>query len=155
MQQPGFEFAARDAGYTANDGTAKLTLDIAEAYPIEAKIDRWQRTVALERGIQVSIEDEYELSDAAGEITLGLVTPCAVDISEEGVVHFVQRPILDGRVSGAGALHYNAGVFSAGVQTIPLTDERMGGIWGSELYYVVLTAKEPAQQGVWTFRVTK
>ncbi len=155
MQQPGFEFAARDVGYDANDGTAKLTLDIAEAYPVEAKIDTWQRTVALERGIQVTIEDEYDLSKAAGEITLGLVTPCAVDISKAGVVRFVQRPIVDGRVSGAGALHYDAGVFNADVETVPLTDERMGGTWGSELYHVILTAKDPAEHGVWTFRVTK
>ncbi|MEZ4636721.1 MAG: heparinase II/III family protein [Caldilineaceae bacterium] len=155
MQDPGYDFAASDVSYRADDGTAELTLDIAAAYPAAAKIESWQRRVALERGIQVTVEDTYALSAAADEITACLVTPCAVDVSEPGVVRFGERPILDGRVSGVGQFHYDAGVFSAAVETVPLTDERMGGTWGSELYRVVLTAKNPAQRGVWRFRVTK
>jgi len=155
MQAPGYDFAARDVNYRADDGTAEMTLNIAAAYPADAKISSWQRRVALERGIQVTVEDTYALSAAADEITVCLVTPCAVDVSEPGVVRFGERPILDGRVSGAGNVHYDAGVFSASIETVPLTDERMGGTWGQEIYRVVLTAKNPAQQGVWVFRVTK
>ncbi|MBI1298678.1 heparinase [bacterium] len=155
MQAPGYDFAASDVRYDVNDGTAKVSLDIANAYPADAKIESWKRTVALERGIQVTVEDSYALNAPADEITVSLVTPCAVDVSEAGVVHFGERPILDGRVSGVGQVHYDAGVFSAAVETVPLTDERMGGTWGEELYRVVLTAKNPAQSGVWMFRVTK
>lgn len=155
MQDPGFEFAARDVGYKATNGSAQMTLNLAEAYPIESKIDFWERTISLQRGQQVTIQDEFSLSKAVGEVSMSLVTPCVVDVSEAGVVRLGERAILNGRVSGAGTVHYDAAVFSASVETIPLTDERMGGTWGTELYRVVLTAKSPAKSGTWMFRVTR
>lgn len=155
MQAPGRSFAASDVSYSANDSGAEFSVEIAGSYPPEAKIASWKRSVRLERGEGVTVEDEYALSQPAQEITVGLVTPCAVDVSEPGVVTFNERAILDGRVSAAGQVAYDPAVFRAAVETIPLTDERMGGTWGTELYRVVLTAKNPAQTGMWRYRVTR
>ena len=155
MQDPGFEFAASDVDYKVNPGGAQMTLNLVEAYPIESKIDFWERTVRLDRGQQVTVQDEFSLSKAAGEISMSLITPCAVDLSEAGVVRLGERAILNGRVSGVGMVHYDAAVFSASIESVPLTDKRMGGTWGSEIYRVVLTAKSPAKSGTWTFRVTR
>lgn len=154
MQAPGREFGAGSFHYEANNTFAEFSLDIAGSYPPEAKIDSWVRTLRLTRGEAVTVEDEYALSAQAQEIVVGLVTPCAVDISEPGLVKLGERAILDGRVSAAGQVEYDAEVFSAAVETIPLTDERMGGTWGAELFRVVLTAQNPARSGVWRYRVT-
>ena len=154
MQAPGFDFAAADVAYRADEAGAALSLDIAGSYPPEAKIAAWKRRVRLERGAGVIVQDNYALTEPAREVTVSLVTPCAVDVSEPGVVKLSERPILDGRISAAGQVEYDATVFIATVETIPLTDERMGGTWGAELYRVVLTAANPAQNGVWRYRVT-
>ncbi|MBI3957832.1 MAG: heparinase II/III family protein [Chloroflexi bacterium] len=154
MQSPGVSFAAADVDYQADDAAAELSLEIAGSYPAEAKIAAWRRSVRLERGAGVTIRDDYALTAPAGEVTVSLVTPCAVDVSQLGIVSLRERATLDGRVSGVGQVEYDPAVFTAVVETIPLTDERMGGTWGTELYRVVLTAKNPAQKGTWTYRVT-
>lgn len=154
MQAPGRDFGAGSFNYRADKIAATFSLDIAGSYPPEAKIGSWKRTVRLARGEAVTVEDEYALTAPAQEIVVGLVTPCAVDISRAGVVKLSERAILDGRVSAAGQVEYDASVFSAAVETISLTDERMGGTWGEELYRVVLTAKHPAQTGTWRYRVS-
>lgn len=155
MQQPGLEYAARTVDYQASEENAQLSLDIAAAYPLEAKITQWTRTVQLARGAQVTITDEYALSETANEIIVSVVTPCTVDLSQTGVVRFGERTILEERVSGAGALSYDAGTFTASTETIPITDERLGGTWGESLTRVVLKAAKPKQQDRWQFSVTR
>lgn len=154
MQSPGSDFAASDVSYSSDGTTAQLSLEMAGSYPPAAKISAWKRTARLERGVGVTIRDEYALAGSAKEVTACLVTPCAVDISQPGLVKLSERAILDGRVSASGQVEYDATVFTAAVETVTLTDERMGGTWGSELYRVVLTATNPSQTGMWTYRVS-
>lgn len=154
QQAPGAEYTAQDVGYEADDEAAQLSLDIAHAYPAEAGIQQWKRTVRLDRGEQVIVIDEYAFSKPVDEVVVSVVTPCAVDLSEPGVVGFQARAILDGRVSGSGRLVYDADTFTASTEIIPIGDERMGGAWGQEIYRVVLTAAAPAQQDRWVFTVT-
>lgn len=154
MQSPGIEFAAAEVAYWADDAVAELSLEMAGSYPPAAKISAWKRTLRLERGVAVTISDEYALLAEAAEVTVSLITPCAVDISRPGIVQLSERAILDGRVSASGQVEYDATVFRATVETVTLTDERMGGTWGAELYRVVLTAQSPAQRGTWTYRVS-
>lgn len=155
MQAPGNEFRAREAAYAADESSATFSLDIAPAYPPQANLRRWVRTVELDRSVGVSVQDAYELAQPAGEIVLSLITPCAVDLSEAGVIRLGQRAIRDGRVSAAGQVTYDADTFGAAVETIPISDARLGGTWGAELYRVVLTATQPAQSATWQFHVAR
>lgn len=154
MQSPGIEYAASDVSYRADDAVAELSLEMAGSYPPAAKISAWRRTARLERGVGVTISDEYALIADAAEVTVSLITPCAVEISQPGIVKLGERAILDGRVSASGQVAYDATLFTAAVETVKLTDERMGGTWGSELYRVVLTATNPSQKGTWTYRIS-
>lgn len=154
MQSPGLEYAAADVDYQADDTAVELSLEIGASYPPVAKIASWRRSVRLERGAGVTIRDDYALSAPAGEVTVCLVTPCAVDLSQPGIICLRERAILNGRVSTAGEVEYNPAIFTAAVETVTLTDERMGGTWGEEIYRVVLTAANPSQKGMWTYRVT-
>ncbi len=65
-----------------------------------------------------------------------------------------ERAILDGRLSTSGQVASDPAIFAASVETIALTDERMGGTRGSELYRVVLTAISPGRKGTWIYRVS-
>jgi len=153
MQSPGEQYAAQDVACRMDDAQAEFSLDIAGSYPPAAKIASWRRSVRLDRGVAVTISDDYALREPAAEVTVSLVTPCAVDVSQPGVVQLSERPILAGRVSASGQVAYDPTIFRATVETVTLTDERMGGTWGTELYRVVLTAKNPAQRGTWTYQV--
>ena len=82
MQAPGEEFAARDVSCRTEGDLTTLSLDIAGAYPPEANLERWQRTVTLQRQDAVEVTESYELSQPVEEITLSFLTPCAVDSAQ-------------------------------------------------------------------------
>ncbi len=153
MQDPGRQHAARDATYEMNDASASLTLDIIDAYPASSTIQRWQRTITLNRGQDVVITDAYALSEAPGEIVLSLITPCGVDLSRPGKIVLSEAEFNGGYRTSSGSVTYDADIFTASSEFISITDERMSGIWGESLVRVVLTAAAPPAHGEWNFRV--
>jgi hypothetical protein len=152
QQEPGAQFKASDVVQHDDGQQAQLSLDIAAAYPPAARLKQWRRTVTLHRKQAVEVVDQYELNQPANEITLSIVTPAAVRL-EPGLIYFDKRAFLPDRVSGAGALHYPAEVFTLSSEEIPITDERLGGIWGESLTRVVLRAEQPPLQTTWRFRL--
>ncbi|MBN1138250.1 MAG: heparinase II/III family protein [Anaerolineae bacterium] len=153
QQAPGRSFTARDVDYIADGSTACFSLDIAGAYPPEAKLESWRRTIALRRGQEVEIVDVYELEEPAAEISLSLLTPCTVCLGAPGQVILSEAPLPNERRAGGGVLSYDAERFALTTETIAISDDRLGGVWGEGLTRLVFTARNPAQQDTWTFRV--
>lgn len=152
QQLPGRQFQASEVTHAQSDAKSTLSLNIASAYPPGANIERWVRTVTLNRGEDVQIRDEYALTEPVDEIVLSIVTPCAVELGEAGIIRFGERETVPGRRSGTGQLRYPAELFRATTETIPITDERMGGTWGQSITRVVLRAEQPSQRGSWDFQ---
>lgn len=144
-QAPGVEFAARAVeGETAADH-AQLALDIAGAYPPEAGIVTWRRTLRLDRGpsAHITLRDAYELAAPPRSLALHLMARAAVDAGMPGVLRCTgtKRQLL---------VHYDAAQFEAAVERIAIADARLGPVWGEAVYRVILTARAPAPTGVWT-----
>ena len=81
------------------------------------------------------------------------MTPCAVDLDTPGEVFLSEAPILDERRSGAGRVTYDAGKLSVSAEEVAITDERMGGVWGSHLTRLEFRAENPPQQDTWVLTV--
>ncbi len=151
MQQPGREFAAGDIRYNADDNTASLSLELAGAYPADAGIESWRRTLALQRGKEVRIEDDFALAKRDGELMMSLITPCRVYPGDAGVI------LLEGDNEGES---FSVGVRYAKklrleVETIELDDSRLRASWGDKLYRITLHAgPDSPQKDKWTIRVT-
>jgi len=144
MQSPGRQFAASAVACTQNDSASELSMDLAGAYPKEANVRSWKRTLRLDRGRnRIEITDEYSLTQSAPEITLTLMTPCRVD-QQPGSLRFENRA----RISYDPAL-------SPSVEEIKIDDSRLHKVWGDRLYRVLLRAVNPPQQGKWTLTVTQ
>jgi hypothetical protein len=148
-QSPGEEFAARDVVYSTDDREVQLTLDLAGAYPPEAGLKRWQRTIRLNRGQSVEIEDGYELDHQPSSLTLSLLTPSSVTFDRPGEIWFAPSELPDGRRSAAGLVYYDAAKLRPNVEAIDINDTRMINVWGRRLYRVLLTAAQPLQQDTW------
>jgi hypothetical protein len=156
MQQAGAERAARDIAFTSDPAAVRFSLDIADAYPPEAHLTSWVRTLDLDRGRDLRITETYRLSQPAQEITLSLMTPCEVVPEGPGVLALKQTPLAEGRVSGSARLHYDADRLKASTETISLeAGERLKNVWGKRLCRIVLRAQDPPQQDTWTLRVTR
>lgn len=85
-QHVGVEYAARNAKFSSDDKQLIYSLDIAKAYPAEAKVDFWNRTYTLNRGKSLVIQDRYKLTEVKGENYLNFLTCCKASILKPGVV---------------------------------------------------------------------
>jgi len=150
MQSPGRRFAATDVHYHADDRAAELHLNLAGAYPPEAHLAFWNRTVRLDRaGNSIEIVDDYRLTQAAKVITLTLMTPCTANVSNPGEIRLAM-------ISGAPVrVAYDGSVFHAAVETIPINDEELRHSWGERLYRITLRADAPPLQSKWSLRITR
>jgi hypothetical protein len=153
QQAPGEEFAAHDVRYVATNDQAELVLDVAGAYPPEAGLKRWLRTIRLNRGQSVTVEDAYELDHTPKNLLLNLLTVCAVSLDTVGVIRLSAADLPDGRCAGSGVIRYDAKHFAPSVETIPITDERMSKVWGDQLWRILLTANNPQQQDTWKLEI--
>lgn len=153
MQSPGGRFAARDVRYEADDDHAQLKLDIAGAYPKEAGLKSWVRTIRLDRGKDVAITEDYSLEKPAAEITLSLVTPCKVSEPEPG--RLLLETADGGEPSVAVQVVYDGGKLKPVLETVSVEDGRLRAVWPEQLTRILLKAERPAMQDTWTVKVER
>ncbi len=142
MQGAGRQFEATQVKYTADDRAAQLDLEIAKAWPKEAGLRSWKRQLRLDRTTrELTVTDAWELSKAAPEITLTLMSAV--------------KPVLGETVRlGDAVVHYDRAAFTASVEEVKLTDSRLKGSWGDAVWRVLLRAGKPGMSGKWVMRVT-
>ena len=149
MQSAGRQFAAHDAEYKTSDAAVELALNIERAYPPEARIREWRRTLRLDRQVpHIEILDRYKLDQPARKIELTLMTPCRVTPTATGEI------TLSGGLMKSGTVRvlHNA-VLQTEVDEIPITDANLLRVWGARLYRVRLVAAEPPLEGAYQVRV--
>jgi len=146
QQVPGHTRAAAGTHYEMDDSVARLRLDIAPAYPQEARLSRWNRTCELRRGGQaaVLVRDCFELAQAI-PVTLSLMTPREPTLEGDGTLRL--RGDTDVIVT------YDADALEAAVESIDIADERLQPAWGGRLYRVLLKSRGPVDSGDWELRV--
>ena len=164
-QHAGAGFRARDVAYQADAGGAGMALEIGAAYPPEAGIAAWRRTVRLVRGEAAEVKAASGASRACGT-TLRAVVEVEDDFrltsaTEDVCVHLLtaEEPVVagPGRIEvGSGALRavigFDGEALAAAVEPLPLEDGRLRGVWGERLWRVTLRAQHAVAAGLW--RVT-
>lgn len=138
MQAAGRQYEAREVSFHASDASAEFVAEIAAAYPKEAGVQKWQRSVRLDRGANaVVVTDRYALHAAGGKIEMSLMTPCSV--RQDGANAIV---LSGGFLGGKGGVRIAiAAATSPAIRTeeIPITDSRLHSSWGNRLYRTVLS----------------
>lgn len=157
MQAPGIEFAASDVTRATNDAGTTVSLDIGGTYPKEAHLKTWKRTVSFKRGKEVRVEDRYRLTQPGESVTLNFVTPCSVDLTENGRILLGEREMPPARrrgrtndaaprSTGSAEVLFDATKLIPSVEEITIEDRRMKRSWGA-LSRVVLSVKAPGTEG--------
>ena len=115
-QQDGKAFGAKVVSHQ----NGKLTLDIAGAYPQEAAVKSWKRTVTATKS-GVSVTEDFELDAYKAPTRLILMTT-----NRDALKH----------------ISYNANQLEAVIEDISnQLDPLLQGMWGKEMYRIVLTVK--------------
>lgn len=123
----------------------RFSVDIAGAYPSEAKIKEWKRSYQV-KGNRLDIRAQFELTEASQPNQVNFLTWGDVQL-EEGQVTI--------QVNGQKAvLKFDGKAFEAKKESIALTDPRLSNVWGKEIYRISLTAKQVADKGDYRFTVS-
>jgi hypothetical protein len=154
QQADGGKYAAKDVVYQVDDHTASLTLDIAGAYPEEAGVSKWIRSVTLNRSENIIITESYELKEIKGDTIINFLTPCKVILSDRQIV-LKAIEISEGRMSGNAQIHYDGNKLSPSVEEVKVEDNGLKRIWGDRLTRIMLKAKNSLQKDTLKLLITK
>lgn len=150
MQMAGREFAASDVSYRAGDRAAEFSLDIAKAYPREAGLKSWKRTLRLDRERnEITVGDSYAFLRSPGRITLTLMTPCRVSEPSKGELLLAS----DGSRWGSVKVLYDASALAAAIEEVRIEDRRLQSVWGDRIYRILLKAEKPPATANWAARI--
>jgi hypothetical protein len=138
MQQDGRTYQARDVAYEAGGRRARLSMDLAGAYPDAARVESWDRTITLERGRRVVLSEAYRLSDFAEPFSLNFLSPLTPGLDKDGRIRLHDPENPD---SGVYYLIYDAGRFEPTFEAVQIDDARMSGNWGQAVYRIALVSK--------------
>ena len=121
-QKDGKQYAVKVISHKAG----QLCLNIADAYPPEAAVKSWKRTVKANKNA-ITITEDYELSEYRQPTRLMLIT-----LDPEALHH----------------IHFDANQLSASVEDISnLLDPLLQGMWGKQMYRIILTIKSTKTNG--------
>jgi hypothetical protein len=150
MQQDGRAYEARDVAYEAGGRRARLSMDLAGAYPDAARVESWDRTITLERGRRVVLSEAYRLSDFAEPFCLNFLSPLTPGLDKDGRIRLHDPENPD---SGVYYLIYDAGRFEPTFEAVQIDDARMSGNWGQAVYRIALVSKGQRLEDRFEFRV--
>jgi hypothetical protein len=146
MQHNGVEFQATDRKCSTDDERATVSFNIATAYPKEAGIKSWIRTVTLDRvRNRVVVEEDFELANSV-PITLSVMTPRIPTAGGQGSINMALAS-GDGK---AAKLKFDGAALSPDIEKIALTDVHLREDWGEQIYRILLKS-QPVAKGKWSY----
>jgi hypothetical protein len=109
----------------------------------------WVRKLIYTRGKDIHIVDRFELGKTPESLSLSLMTASRVDLTSPGIIRFEPSNLPGRRSAGSGRIQYDAGRFTVELEVVPIHDERMSPVWGSQVQRIVLHDRKPASSGSW------
>jgi len=154
QQKVGRGFEASEVKYKINTRWARMSMDLKKAYPLEANIDSWVRTIQLNRNKNVVLTDKYSLSSSTINNDFSLITPCAVTITEPGEI---KLNLLEKEKARTIYINYDASLFSVKQEQINMEGEentRLRQVWSNGLTRIILTEKKSLTKATWKFLIS-
>lgn len=149
-QQPGKAFRASECRVDTDDTTIGFSLELKNAYPEDAGILQWQRSVVCHaddgNGGKVVLRERYELAHAGTGVVLFLMTPWEPRHGETtGAGGFLVLETGSGR---RFVIEYPSNM-QASWEDISLKDSRLNPVWGERLYRISLSVETSGNGGGW------
>jgi len=152
-QPPGRRYEATDLSYKQGKTFTQFSLDISKAYPQEAGIVSFKRTIRLNRTKNVQVEDLVHLKQAIG-LTQHLMTCYPSEVTKPGelVIHY--KPA--GGNARDFAIRYNKDQLQVSVEKVVLDDPEDEGIitkWGDTIYRINFKSTHPRTSDKISFNI--
>ena len=152
-QNAGREFEARSVVATINDQQAILKMDLAAAYPKEAGMQQWERSVQLDRNKnQILLSDAYTAQQKLTSLQQVFMTIAEVDLSKPGLI------VLKGNGNTQLQLDYDSKQWTASAELTSTEGMEYNSFktkWDGKLVTrILLTAKNLKQSGAHSFKIS-
>lgn len=152
-QPPGAAFKATNVSYKQGKTFSELSLDISKSYHEKAGVNSWQRTVRLNRGKNVEVDDIISLK-TADKITEHLMTCYPAEVSKPGelVIHYKPKDAA----AKDFVIKYNASQMQPSVEKVKLTAMEDKGIiekWGDNIYRINFNVLAPKKSDKISFMI--
>lgn len=143
-QSAGYEFAARNVRFSTDAPGASLNMDISQAYPPEAGITNWDRTIAFARQdpALITVADTWDILRAQS-IVFVLMTSVE---PRPGVGELTLE--TDG-----SSLIVSHDVATVGSTRIDIDDERLGPVWGEAVWRTTFRLASVEDRGTWQMTI--
>jgi hypothetical protein len=142
------KYRASEIKYFNDDAHAGMAMNLGTAYPAEAGITRWNRTISLDRKAgSIVLNEDFQLQKKV-PVALSFITPRTPSQDKIGtlVLASTDKSVKD------VTLKFDASLITATFEQIDLTDQGMKFTWG-QLYRVLLTSTAPTDSGKWKIEV--
>lgn len=136
QQKAGAAYRAVQVSHQLGEKKCSITMDIAPAYPKEAKLASYIRNAVLIKGEKICITDQFQFTeDGAHQVFLSFLT--------------YEKPILSEQTSAVNTYSLSigtlgsltlTGILSVQIETIPIKDERLKQTWKHDIYRIVAAA---------------
>jgi len=147
-QPNGRNYMASDVKYILSNGQPRLLMDIAKAYPEDAGVQSWKRTVGMmKKGIIVS--DAFHMNAELQSLSHSLMTVCDVLLDKPGVITF---GLPDNKKV---FMRYDTSKWDCQKEKIELItpeDQKFKSSWdGRDIWRILLTWKRNDSKGKYEF----
>jgi hypothetical protein len=143
QQAAGMEYHAEKAQFYSTKKEVSFSLDIAKAYPEEAKVVFWKRSIKLERSEKLVLNDNYMLKEWKEPVRLNFMTAFKSDLSKPGQIIFTDQ--IDGTI--IYEMTYDPSILGVSAEEKEITDGRLLPVWGKNLTRLVFTVKDKSVEG--------
>jgi hypothetical protein len=151
QEKEGLAYGASEVAYRVDRRAARLTMNLAKAYPATTGISAWKRTILAEKAGRITITDSCQPDSSIRFLTQSLMTVARVDITAPGLIVFTTDR---GKMV---QLHYDARVWSARKEDIPLTTPEEEGLkenWHHRtITRILLALKTPVRNAVFQYTI--
>ena len=143
-QKFGKEFKATHI--KVNAAQKQLSMNIASAYPAEAKATNWTRTYQLNDKSLV-INDKFTLKNAEKPNELHFMLHSKPEIQKNKIIVHVNGEKMQ--------MTYDSNTFEASLESIVLDDVRLSLVWGDEIFRLTLRDKKIRLSGKYKFIISQ
>ena len=153
-QKDGKQYRASEVSHQATSTLSSIQMDIAKAYPAEAHVDAWQRTITLDRANNwIEITEQYQLNSQETEQPEqeDKALECPIIIMTYGIPE-ANKPGSILLQDGAVRLEYDALTHSATFEKVEMADGIMKDQWHDDVYRIMLLPNDYAAKAKTSYR---
>ena len=164
-QKDGKQYSAEQVSHVATEEQSSFCLNLAKAYPDQACVNTWKRTITLDRvKNEVEVTEEYQLDSIkladlspkkgsqghqASDNQIVLITYGKPQLLMKDATSQLGRILLQDSSVG---LEYDAQQLSASVEKVKMEDGIMKTQWHDNVYRIKLSLKENAPKARISYR---